>query len=88
MTAFLLFVLLAGLLALPEQVLAQGCAMCRTSLQGQDDPLVQALNTSVIFLMTMPYLIVGSVGGWIYLAVRRQRDTDANANADADADAD
>ena len=60
-------------LALPESVLAQGCAMCRTTLQGQDDPLVGALNTSVIFLMSMPYLIVGTVSGWMYLSVRRRR---------------
>ena len=63
----------ALLLAVPAQVLAQGCAMCRTTLQGQDDPLVGAINTSVIFLMSMPFLIVGTVGGWMYLTVRRHR---------------
>ncbi len=61
----------ALILALPEQVLAQGCAMCRTTLAGSDDPLVGAINTSVIFLMSMPYLIVGSIGGWAYMTVRR-----------------
>jgi len=60
------------LLALPDWVLAQGCAMCRTSLPGQNDPLVAAFNTSILFMMAMPYLIVGSVGGWIYLASRRR----------------
>jgi len=63
--------LAALLVAMPEQVLAQGCAMCRTTLAGSDDPLVGAINASVIFLMSMPYLIVGSIGGWMYLTVRR-----------------
>ena len=65
--------LVALLLALPEEALAQGCAMCRTALEGKDDPLVGAINASVIFLMTMPYLIVGTVGGGIYLASRRRQ---------------
>lgn len=56
----------------PVQALAQGCAMCRTALDGQDDPLVGAFNTSVLFLMVMPYAVVAFVGGWIYLEVRRQ----------------
>jgi hypothetical protein len=59
----------------PADAVAQGCAMCRTALDGQNDPLTQAFNTSVLFLMAMPYLIVGTVGGWFYLAARR-RDRD------------
>lgn len=51
--------------------LAQGCAMCQTALGGADDPLTEAVGTSVLFMMAMPYVVVASVGGWLYLAHRR-----------------
>ena len=58
----------------PAQALAQGCAMCKTALEGQNDPLADAINVSVLFMMAMPYAIVGTVGAWIYWNARR-RDT-------------
>jgi hypothetical protein len=61
----------ASALAFPDGVLAQGCAMCKTTLDGSTDPLVGAMNVSVLFMMAMPYLIVGSIGSWIYFASRR-----------------
>jgi hypothetical protein len=64
----------AALAALPTDALAQGCAMCSTYLQGRTDPLTSALNTSILFMVSMPYVIVGTVGGWIYFASRRRRD--------------
>lgn len=57
-----------------DGVLAQGCAMCKTTLDGTSDPLVEALNVSVLFMMSMPYLIVGTIGSWIYFASRRGHD--------------
>jgi hypothetical protein len=74
-------VIASVLLAIPERVLAQGCAMCRTALPGQNDPLGAAFNTSILFMMAMPYLIVGSVGGWIYLASRRRHDPTLTASS-------
>lgn len=56
----------------PAEALAQGCAMCRTALEGQQgDPLTQAFNTSALFLMAMPYTVVGTFGVWIFLTSRR-----------------
>jgi hypothetical protein len=73
MSAALTFAILLalGALGIPAEAFAQGCAMCKTSL-GTDDPLAQAMNISVLFLMAMPYVVVGTVGGWIYLASRRR----------------
>jgi hypothetical protein len=51
--------------------LAQGCAMCQTALGGADDPLAEAVGMSVLFMMAMPYVVVASVGAWLYLAHRR-----------------
>jgi hypothetical protein len=62
---------LAGtLLVAARQALAQGCAMCGNSF-APDDPAVQAMNTSVIFLLLTPYTLLAAVGGWLYLRYRR-----------------
>jgi hypothetical protein len=50
---------------------AQGCAMCGNSL-GPDDPLTGAINTSVVFLLLMPYTILAGVGGWLYFRYRQR----------------
>jgi hypothetical protein len=64
-------IVLAALVALPVVAAAQGCAMCKTTLEGSTDPLVGALNTSVLFMMAMPYAIVATIGSWIYFVSRR-----------------
>lgn len=61
---FLSFVLGCAVL-LPGEVVAQGCAMCRTVVGGPDDPLTQAFNTSILFLMSMPFVLAASVGTWL-----------------------
>jgi hypothetical protein len=58
-------------LLVPAQSFAQGCAMCATYLNGTD-PRSDAFKTSILFLMTMPFLIVGTVGGWILWMYRRK----------------
>jgi hypothetical protein len=73
----------AAALVTPAYALAQGCAMCRTALSGADDPLVFAMNTSILFLMAMPYVIVGSVGGWIYFSSRRRAGLDSAEGDDS-----
>jgi hypothetical protein len=55
----------AALLAAPGDVLAQGCAMCRTALGGADDPLARGFYWSVLFLMSAPYIVAGSLGAWL-----------------------
>jgi hypothetical protein len=73
----------AVLAFVPADALAQGCAMCRTTLDGATDPLVGALNTSVLFMMAMPYVLVGSIGGWIFLSVWRRQTGEFDEPADA-----
>src|SRR5687768_15824517 len=55
----LLAVATAALLA-PAAAWAQ-CAMCGTAIQGQDDPLARGLFWSVVFLISLPYTIVGGL---------------------------
>jgi hypothetical protein len=43
------------------------CAVC---FKG-DDALAQGLNMSILFLMSMPFAIFGSIFGTVYLAYKR-----------------
>jgi hypothetical protein len=65
-TVSAVLVVAAGVLAIsiPGEALAQGCAMCATYLSA-NDPRTQAFKTSIIFLMIMPFAVVGSVGSWV-----------------------
>ena len=57
----------------PEQAFGQGCAMCKTALGGPEDPLAIGLNASILFLMSMPFVLLASVGGWLTYMHRRSR---------------
>jgi hypothetical protein len=69
-----LSLVLAFAVLLPAELSAQGCAMCRTALGGPDDPLTQAFNTSILFLMSMPFVLTASVGVWFLYMYRRGRE--------------
>jgi len=49
----------------PAESPAQGCAMCATYLSNGTDPRANAFKVSIMFLMCMPFGVVGSAGGWI-----------------------
>lgn len=68
-TFFFLFIgaAAAGLLF---PIAAQACAVC-VSGASPDDRMADAFNWSVLFLMSTPYTIMGSVAGWIFYAHRR-----------------
>ncbi|HZE89308.1 MAG TPA: hypothetical protein VE404_07165 [Verrucomicrobiae bacterium] len=53
--------------------LAQGCAMCRTAVEGQDDPLTRGLGHSVMFMVSMPFAVFFSAAGWLVLSSRKAR---------------
>lgn len=50
-------------------VTAWACAVC---FEG-DDALARGLNMSILFLMSMPFTIFGSIFGTVYLLHRRTR---------------
>ena len=59
--------LVAGYIGgLPQEALAQGCAMCQTLLSGANEQVTQGMLRSAFFLMTMPFVVFGSIGGWIF----------------------
>lgn len=59
--------LMVGIVGWPES--AQACAVC----WGGDDPFARGLNVSIMFLISMPFLVGGSVMGVIYIAHQRAR---------------
>lgn len=44
------------------------CSVCIT---GASDPMTDAFNWSVLFLMVTPYTVVGSIAGWLFYTYRR-----------------
>lgn len=43
------------------------CAMCRASLESTGDKAkVEAVNDGIVFLMAIPYLLVATIGFFIY----------------------
>ena len=62
---FTLFIVLFSVLfSLPTN--AQ-CAMCRAALETEGNALKsQAVNDGIVYLMVIPYLLVGGIGYYIY----------------------
>lgn len=61
----------AGIVLLP--MVAQACAACWIGASSPEDPTSQAFNGSVLFLMAMPYVVVGAIAGWLYSLSRMYR---------------
>ena len=72
-------VLSALALLFPSHVLAQGCAMCQTVMPHGSEPMARGMFWSVLFLMTAPFVVGVSIGGWLFYqhwhARRAQRTT-------------
>ena len=55
---------------------ATACPTCKEGLAQNDphhDAMVQGYFWSILFMMSMPFLIFGGWAGYIYLAVRKAR---------------
>ena len=63
---------LSALLAAAAPVLLRGaahaCAVCLTGTA--DDPTADAFNASVLFLLAMPYTVLGSIGAFLFYSYR------------------
>ena len=72
--SFVLFLFLLALLVLPAELVAQ-CPMCKASVEAnmQDGGNVGAgLNNGILYLLSMPYLLVGIVWLMWYRNMRKQ----------------
>ena len=68
------FLLMVGIviLALLVPAVVEACPSCKTI----DDPIVQGFKWSILFLMAMPYIVAGLIGGGIFFVYYRTHRTD------------
>lgn len=69
----------AGVVLMAGEALAQGCAMCQTLFPSANEQVAQGMLRSAFFLMSMPFVVFGSIGGWIayrYWKTRPSRQSD------------
>jgi hypothetical protein len=77
--------ILAAVVVVLVLLIASVAAACPTCKEGiaQNDPHGKALAAgyaySVLFMMTMPYLVLGTVGSCFYISIRRARQANAAA---------
>lgn len=64
---------------------ALACPTCNDGL-AENDPSTQAMAAgyfySILFMMSMPFLIIGTFGSFAYLSVRKAREQEALSQAD------
>ena len=67
------YILLLLLLLSGVQSQAQ-CAMCRAQLESMDDnSMAEGINNGIVFLMAMPYILLGLVGYFVYKALQKRK---------------
>ena len=48
------------------------CAMCRAVIEsGQDDSLAEGINNGIVYLMAIPYILVGALFFFVYRKMQR-----------------
>ncbi len=65
------FSLIVGVLVLALLIptVVEACPSCKTI----DDPIVQGFKWSILFLMAMPYIVSGLIGGGVFYVYRTHR---------------
>ena len=67
-------IVLIFLLLLATQTAAAQCAMCRAVLESEtDNSLAEGVNNGIIFLMAVPYVLVGGLGYILYRARKKRK---------------
>ena len=73
--------LFAALAVLCLADIAYACPGCKESLSGSQANLARGFYYSILFMMSMPFLILGGVGGYFYWQIRKARAALAPASA-------
>jgi hypothetical protein len=66
---------LAVVLVLSIPFLVHACPTCKEGLAsgGNSPNLVRGFGWSIIFMLSMPFLILGGLGSYFYLLIRREQ---------------
>jgi hypothetical protein len=60
-------VLVALFFALSPELASAQCAMCRTALEQNGGQIAAGFNHGILFLLGMPYLVIGLIGAsWLW----------------------
>jgi hypothetical protein len=69
--------LLIFLLVLVEFSASAQCAMCRAVLQsGEDQSMAEGINDGIVYLMAIPYILVGGVFYFVYKKMKQSKTAD------------
>ena len=50
------------------------CAMCRAALGGEDNKVkAEAINDGIVYLMVIPYILVGAIGYYVYRMKKKKQ---------------
>jgi len=83
--AILTVLCVAALLSFSQ--VAEACPSCQRALgDGSQGNLAAGIYYSILFMMSMPFAIVGAFGGLAYRAVKREQRRVAEENAKREAD--
>jgi len=52
---------------------AEACPMCKTALGSGAQHFINAWGASIVFMLSMPFLLVGSFSVYMYILVRAAR---------------
>ena len=59
--------LLGFSMLISSELVSAQCSMCRAVLEtGADAKMAEQLNDGIVYLMIMPYLLVGTIGFIVY----------------------
>lgn len=76
--------LLAVALVLACQSTAGACPMCKEALNANGGDLVSGFFYSILFMLSMPFLIFAGLSSYLYLLVRRARNENQPAVAEVE----
>ena len=62
MRRYALLLLVALVITLVDPAIGNACPSCKMI----DDPIIQGFKWSILFLMAMPYLVSGLIGGSVF----------------------
>jgi hypothetical protein len=69
--AIVALVVFAAILSVADA--AWACPSCKESLSASQANLARGFYYSILFMMSMPFLILGGIGGYFYWQIRKAR---------------